>query len=231
VQYWLGAGDLSEATNWATHTVFSPPTWTPQQKVPLLMQAQVLLAQGQSPQALALLEAWREQLDRPGDIETTNRYLALQLVALHQTSQREEAHVVAARLVALTEPEGNVRMYLDGGRPMQRAVQSLLGSDPRQEGAPALSRAFLTRVESLFACERHGARRFPVVAPALVVPLTQREQEVLRLLAEGATNQQIARALVIQLSTVKKHVSNLLSKLGATSRTQAIVQARTRALL
>jgi LuxR family maltose regulon positive regulatory protein len=54
---------------------------------------------------------------------------------------------------------------------------------------------------------------------------------VLRLLAEGASNQEIARILMIELSTVKKHVSNLLGKLGATSRTQAIAQARARALL
>jgi LuxR family maltose regulon positive regulatory protein len=54
---------------------------------------------------------------------------------------------------------------------------------------------------------------------------------VLRLLAAGASNQQIAAALVIQLSTFKKHVSNLLAKLGAESRTQAIAQARAFSLL
>jgi len=53
----------------------------------------------------------------------------------------------------------------------------------------------------------------------------------LRLLTAGASNQQIAAALVIQLSTVKKHVSNLLAKLGAESRTQAIAQARAFSLL
>jgi len=64
-----------------------------------------------------------------------------------------------------------------------------------------------------------------------VVSLTQREQEVLRLLAAGASNQDIARTLVIQLSTVKKHVSSLLGKLGAASRTQAVAQAQARSLL
>lgn len=68
-------------------------------------------------------------------------------------------------------------------------------------------------------------------SPAPIEPLTRREQEVLRLLAEGASNQQISTTLVIQLSTVKKHVSNLLSKLGATSRTQAIAQGRALSLL
>ena len=63
------------------------------------------------------------------------------------------------------------------------------------------------------------------------VSLTRREQEVLRLLATGASNQDIAHTLVISLDTVKKHVSNLLGKLGASSRTQAIIQARARSLL
>ena len=63
------------------------------------------------------------------------------------------------------------------------------------------------------------------------VSLTRREQEVLRLLAAGASNQDIAHTLVISLDTVKKHVSNLLGKLGASSRTQAISQARALSLL
>jgi LuxR family maltose regulon positive regulatory protein len=61
--------------------------------------------------------------------------------------------------------------------------------------------------------------------------LTRREQEILCLLAQGATNQEIARALVIELSTVKKHVSNLLNKLGVSRRSQAIARARTLSLL
>jgi LuxR family transcriptional regulator, maltose regulon positive regulatory protein len=68
-------------------------------------------------------------------------------------------------------------------------------------------------------------------AQQLLEPLTQREQEVLRLLAEGASNQEIARQLVVSLATVKKHVANILSKLGAENRTQAIARARSLSLL
>lgn len=67
----------------------------------------------------------------------------------------------------------------------------------------------------------------PLPQPAgLIEPLTSRELEVLRLLAAGDANQEIAAQLVISLPTVKKHTSNILAKLDATSRTQAVAHAR-----
>ncbi|HLG78129.1 MAG TPA: LuxR C-terminal-related transcriptional regulator, partial [Ktedonobacteraceae bacterium] len=69
------------------------------------------------------------------------------------------------------------------------------------------------------------------LSPRLMDSLTPQEQRVLRLLARGASNQEIAETLVISLSAVKKHVSHLLSKLEAENRTQAIVRARSLHLL
>ena len=60
----------------------------------------------------------------------------------------------------------------------------------------------------------------------LVDPLTTRELEVLRLIVSGLTNQEIATQLVISISTTKKHISNIFSKLDVKSRTQAIARAR-----
>ncbi len=62
--------------------------------------------------------------------------------------------------------------------------------------------------------------------PGLVEQLTSRELEVLRMLAAGRSNQAIAAELVVALDTVKKHVSHLLDKLGATNRTEAVARAR-----
>lgn len=62
--------------------------------------------------------------------------------------------------------------------------------------------------------------------PGLPEPLTARELDVLRLLADGKTNQRIARALVLTIDTVKKHVSHVLGKLGAANRTEAVSRAR-----
>jgi LuxR family maltose regulon positive regulatory protein len=65
----------------------------------------------------------------------------------------------------------------------------------------------------------------------LLDPLSAREQDVLRLLARGASNQEIADALVVATSTIKHHVSNILSKLEVTNRTQAVARARALGLL
>ena len=67
--------------------------------------------------------------------------------------------------------------------------------------------------------------------PGLVEPLSSREAEVLKLLAAGLQNQQIADDLVVALSTVKKHVTHIFDKLGAVNRTQATARARELGLL
>ena len=65
----------------------------------------------------------------------------------------------------------------------------------------------------------------PVAAPKRIGDLSERETEVLRLIAQGRTNQQIADALVISLNTVAHHVANVLAKTGAENRTQAAAWA------
>jgi len=65
----------------------------------------------------------------------------------------------------------------------------------------------------------------------LVEPLSERELEVLQLLAEGLTNQEIGSRLFLTLNTVKVHTRNIYGKLGAHNRTQAVAQARALGIL
>src|SRR6266700_372159 len=97
VQYWLAAGDLEAARNFAQQVVFSPETWDPNEKWAVLTLVRVYLALHQSSQALDILHCFRELLDRPGHIYMTIHMLALQVVALHQAGKREQALAVTAR--------------------------------------------------------------------------------------------------------------------------------------
>jgi LuxR family maltose regulon positive regulatory protein len=170
------------------------------------------------------------------------------MVALHHAGQNERAYEVGGRLFALTEPEGYLRVYLDEGEPMRQTLEAFLSPHSHQHDLPASTMAYISQLLAAIAQEQRSATKSLVAKPpptpgrvqarqesaspsASVVSLTQREQDVLRWLSTGASNQDIARALVIELPTVKKHVSNLLGKLGATSRTQAVALARARSLL
>ena len=69
------------------------------------------------------------------------------------------------------------------------------------------------------------------LASTLVEPLSEREREVLTLIAQGLSNQQIADALIVSVGTVKKHLNNIFGKLAVESRTQAVARARALGLL
>jgi LuxR family transcriptional regulator, maltose regulon positive regulatory protein len=131
---------------------------------------------------------------------------------------------------------------------LKQALKALLEAQPDGTDAIVFPSSYLLRLLAAFEQDEKNRRKTPLtqtifsqpqsyqqpiasVSPELPEPLTQREQEVLYWLAQGASNQEIAKEMVIQVSTVKKHVSNLLTKLGAESRTQAIAQARARSLL
>ncbi|GHO64247.1 hypothetical protein KSC_031390 [Ktedonobacter sp. SOSP1-52] len=195
-----------------------------------------------------MLERWSGHLDRPANVRITMTYLSQLLVALHQTGQHEQTREIAERLFALTEPEGYLRVYLDEGEPMKEALQALLSTYVGQDEVATATRVSIAKLLVAFEQEPSGASRSreeanpsePALSPARPlsvtsslpeISLTRREQEVLRLLATGASNQNIARTLVISLGAVKKHVSTLLCTLGASSRTQTVALARAYSLL
>jgi LuxR family maltose regulon positive regulatory protein len=232
-QCWLAQGQLEAASTWAASVVFPEGPWEGRlyDAFPVVMR--VYFAERSFREAVALLDSFRGHLDRPANIEITITYLAQSLVALHHAGQSEQARMIAARLFALTEPEGYLRVYLDEGEPMRQALLALLASHSHKPELAPSTAVSLSKLLAAFEDEKQDASPSVVTARSSVqaFSLTRREQEVLRLLAAGASNQDIAHTLVISLDTVKKHVSNLLGKLGASSRTQAISQARARSLL
>ncbi len=244
-QWWLARGQIEEASEWAAHVVFPQGTWEASLYHAFPVVIRVYFAEQRWTEAAELLDNSRKRLDRPANVRITITYLAQSLVALHQAGQRDQARAVAARLFALTEPEGYLRVYLDEGEPMRQALLAFLPPHSQQHKLASSTTAYISKLLAAFEQEQRDPGRSLVAAPTALSPdrqasvlpsapdasLTRREQEVLRLLATGASNQDIARTLVIELPTVKKHVSNLLGKLGASSRTQAVSRARALSLL
>jgi len=163
---------------------------------------------------------------------------ALRALALDAVGDQAAGLAALAEALALAGPGGYVRVFVDEGAPMARLLGRLAaayrtGRVALPGGVPP---AYLDRLARAF--QPRGA---PAAAPAtsrdpagvagLVEPLSEREVEVLGLLAAGRSNQQIADELVVVLDTVKKHVGHILDKLGAANRTQAVARARALGLL
>jgi len=122
--------------------------------------------------------------------------------------------------VALAEPEGYVRVFVDEGEPMARLLHRAAVRVPASD-----------YIQQLLQALGDPADAEPLPSTSLVEPLSERERQVLQLIADGATNQEIATELVLSLNTVKKHASNIFGKLGASNRAQAIARARELGLL
>jgi LuxR family transcriptional regulator, maltose regulon positive regulatory protein len=127
-------------------------------------------------------------------------------------------------VLTLAEPEGYIRLFLDEGVPMLNLL--------RLARSRGLASNYITTLLTAFGEQTAAATPRSVPHSAVLVELlSERELEVLHLLALGTSNDEIAEQLVIAVSTVKRHVSNIFGKLTVSNRTQAVVRARELGLL
>jgi LuxR family maltose regulon positive regulatory protein len=146
--------------------------------------------------------------------------LILQALALVMAHQIPPAVAALEEALRLAEPEGYTRIFLDEGEPMARLLRMVYRS--KEKG----SREYETRLlEGLLPGEAPAppasSTEIPagrsVDKPVLIDPLTERELEILRMIIEGYSNQEIAEKMVITLGTVKAHISHIYSKLDVRS--------------
>jgi LuxR family maltose regulon positive regulatory protein len=157
----------------------------------------------------------------------------LQSLAFQTQGNAARARVRLEQALALAEPEGYVRIFVDEGSAMHALLADFQSQAARKISADAggSSPRLSVYAAKLLAAFSPSA---PVGGPtpdASLEPLSRRELDVLRMIAAGHSNKEIAESLVITVSTVKSHINNLYSKLGTQRRTQAILIARERALL
>jgi LuxR family maltose regulon positive regulatory protein len=226
----LAQGDVTAASQWAKAAGLSPEDEPDYPREPAyLVLARVLLAQDRPGPALTLLQRLLATAESQGRIGSVIEIQALRALALAARRDNGGALGALAEAVTLAGPRGYVRVFADEGAPM-RALLTRLSAARKDQRALArdIDPDYLARL--LRACGQAGAappsRRAAAALPGMAEPLTDRELEVLQLLAAGKSNQRIAHELVVALDTVKKHVTHVLGKLGAANRTEAVARAR-----
>ena len=184
-----------------------------------ISQARVHLAQGDPSTALAVLAPLRRQMEAKGWADERLKIMVLQALAHHARGENEQAVQALGDALALAQPGGFIRLFVDEGPPMA----ALLREAAKHGIAPSY-------VRQLLAAFGEAEDRAPVTQP-LSEPLTEREFEVLHLLATDLNGPEIARELMVSLSTLRTHTRNIYSKLGANNRRAAVRRAEELALL
>jgi LuxR family maltose regulon positive regulatory protein len=230
----LLCGQLEPALQWASTCGlhYDDPLASPLGKsryAGYVTLARVLIARGRGhPNASSLAHA-RILLDQLLEIAVGTgahgRRIEIQMLralALHAQGKTRQALSTLGPILAQAEPEGYLRLFADEGEVMAHLLARMA---PFTTASPA----YLQRIQAAIAlvrAARPAVSELPAPLPSPFEPLSEREREVLQLVAEGLSNQQIAQRLVLSLHTVKLHVKHVLAKLDATNRTQAVARAR-----
>jgi LuxR family transcriptional regulator, maltose regulon positive regulatory protein len=224
----LDRGDLTEAL--AFEQVRAANAAAAALVVDRLTLARLLHAQGRHREALPLLEELGETAEAAGRTGNLIEILALQALALWAGSKKERAVSALAQALTLAEPESYVRTIVDEGPQMATLLSEVLGA--KQRGRTDLLRCVSAHyLKKLLAALERDAASVASPAAGLPEPLSERELEVLRLIASGKSNRRIASELFLSVGTVKTHINHLYRKLDAHSRTQALARARELKLL
>ena len=178
-----------------------------------ISQARVDLARGDANAALVVLEPWQQHVETAGWTDRRLEVLILQALALAAKGNNDDAVQRLLDALELAEPGGYVRSFIDEGASMAALLLSAAADTRMPEYAARLLSAF----------EDKPSR--PGTSP-LIEPLSQRELEVLRLIGQGLSNQEIGARLFLALDTVKGHNRKIFGKLQVQRRTEAVARAR-----
>lgn len=239
---WLGQGQLDRASHCVEAVGLHPNgELLAQRELEYVTLARVQIAMGKHAEVLPMLEQLLQRAEAAGRDGSMLEILVLQAVALQAGGDTAQALAILQRALLLAAPEGYVRVFVDAGMPM--AVLLAHGRSLREWGVVAGRHRQRVRVyaDQLLAafeaegvdphCSSHQRNAERPAQTASGEVLTERELEVLQLLAAGRSNQAIAAELVVAVGTVKRHVSNIIGKLGVQSRLEAVAHARTLGLV
>ena len=217
---------FAQAVRWASTSGLAPgDEFRYEQEGEYLTLARVLIAQNRAEEATPLLDRLIASAEGAGRRGQLLGYLSLQAVALQAQHRTDSALAHLSRALALGEAEGYVRTFVDRGPPMRDLLQlaTRRGIPPRKAYVSRLLAAFPDYgTEPILSPSAQGERQG---IGALVEPLNDREMQILRLLAAGLTNRQIAEELYLSLHTIKWYTTQIYGKLGVHKRAEAVARA------
>ncbi|MBE9046376.1 helix-turn-helix transcriptional regulator [Pleurocapsales cyanobacterium LEGE 10410] len=236
-QTWVKQGRLAEALSWVRERGLSvEDELSYLREYEHITLARILICQYklevQSPsserpyleeriqQSIDLLARLLETAEADERIGSTIEILVVQALAYEAQGDFAGAIAPLKRALILAEPEGYVRIFAEAGTPMVRLLREAMTCSITS----AYTQRLLTALETWGQKPRLSALPNPSPQP-LIEPLSQRELDVLRLLNTELTGPEIARELVVALSTVRTHTKHIYSKLNVTNRRAAVKRA------
>jgi LuxR family maltose regulon positive regulatory protein len=196
-----------------------------------LCLARIKIVQGLFEEVSDLLDKIEVTIARDGRLGRLMEVNILRAINLYKKGGMTISEpIITSILKALEigEQSGYVRLLVEEGQVIRPLLNEIF---PRRDVSPKIKQYASRLLASLDESSGLKVERQDIPVNRLIEQLTPREQDVLVLLASGRTNQEIAADLVITIRTVKKHASNIYSKLNAANRTQAVVIAREKGLL
>jgi LuxR family maltose regulon positive regulatory protein len=219
---WLVQNKLDAVSQWIQERgpdADDDPTY--QREAGHMVLARLMMAQGRQDEALGLLQRLLESAQAGGRTSRVIELLNLQALAAQAGDEPTRALTSLERALSLAELGGFVRIFVDEGPPMARLLYQALDGGIAPDYTRRLLAAF-----PVVEPDKTASFSTKVAESELIEPLSEREIEVLRLIAEGLTNREIATRLFLSVNTVKAHSRNIYGKLGAHNRTEAAARAQ-----
>lgn len=234
VRIQAGLGYVAEAAEWVkTIEIGTDEQLGYRKGIQAIQLARVFISMGNLDKALDLLDRIEKSAEEGRSTSWQIEALVLQAIVWQLKSRADQGMLRLEKALYLAIPEGHIQVFLDEGEPMRALIV-----DYRLNIEKRLRTSLSENLESLKHYTTQLLMAFPkpeVVTPEskisnlqseLMEPLSERELEVLRLVAVGNSNQQIADTLFITSGTVKKHLNNIFGKLSVQSRMQCVIRAR-----
>jgi LuxR family maltose regulon positive regulatory protein len=181
-------------------------------------QARICLARGDPAAALTLLAAWRQKMEARKWEDERLQAMVLQAVALQMQGEQDQALRLLHNALALAEPAGCIRLFIDEGPTMAHLLSRV--------AALGILPAYTAQLLAVWHAEDLHRQTLCSPVRLLIEPLSERELEVLQLVAQGLSNQEVSARLFLALDTVKGHNRKIFSKLQVQRRTEAVARAR-----